>query len=258
MAKLMVLLIGIAVIFSVIAFKGGNPFVGVLFVLVAAAPVVYFGYLVASRGRAGGAPDQHLRPQQRRQRTLLLRATAAVMVLAVGYGVYWVMFQPKANDKALSRVSDFETGCGDGIARKYFPQAADRTGAGPHPIAMFTISESGSPRQVFPTSGAADYWSGNTLAPTRVQLIACLDSPDEGEFLTDCKFTTDSIKLYRGVYDVTVYEARTGKKVGSEQLLSSGKPNCPGMVYLKKGTDRLHTEPEFADYQAVLRKYVES
>ncbi|MGG2464539.1 hypothetical protein ACO0M4_33075 [Streptomyces sp. RGM 3693] len=255
MAKLMVLLIGIAVIFSVIAFKGGNPFVGVLFAVVAAAPVIYLGYAVANRGKAGGA--QHP-PQQRRQRTLLLRATALVMVLAVGYGVYWVMFQPKANDKALSRVSDFETGCGDGIARKYFPQAADHTGAGPHPIAMFTISESGSSQQVFPTSGTADYWSGNTLDPHRVQLIACLDSPDEGEFLTDCKFTTDSIKLYRGVYDVTVYEARTGKEVGSEQLRGSGKPNCPGMVYLKRGTDKLHTEPEFADYQAVLRKYVDN
>ncbi|MFF2807911.1 hypothetical protein ACFVT2_12075 [Streptomyces sp. NPDC058000] len=256
MAKLMVLLIGIAVIFSVIAFKGGNPFVGVLFAVVAAAPVIYLGYAVASRGKAGGA--QHLPPQQRRQRTLLRRATALVMVMAVGYGVYWVMFQPKANDKALSRVSDFETGCGAGIARKYFPQAADHTGAGPHPIAMFSISESGSSRQVFPTSGTADYWSGNTLDPHRVQLIACLDSPDEGEFLTDCKFTTDTIKLYRGVYDVTVYEARTGKQVGSEQLRGSGKPNCPGMVYLKRGTDKLHTEPEFADYQAVLRKYVDN
>ncbi|QHC23177.1 hypothetical protein [Streptomyces sp. GS7] len=258
MAKLMVLLIGVAVVFAAVAFKGGNPLVGVVFVLVAAAPVVYLGYLVANRGRAGTAAAQAVQPQQRRRQTLFLRVTALVMVVAVGYGVYWVMFEPKANDKALSRVSDFETGCGDGMARKYFPQAADHTGAGPHPIAMFSISESGSPSQVFPTSGSPDYWSGNSLDPHRVQLIACLDSPDEGEYLTDCKFTTDSIKLYRGVYDMTVYEARTGKKVGSEQLRGSGKPNCPGLVYLKRGTDKLHTEPEFADYQAVLRKYVDS
>ncbi|MCZ0975051.1 hypothetical protein O1L55_34975 [Streptomyces albulus] len=54
MAKLMVLLIGIAVLFSVIAFKGGNPLVGLLFVVVAAAPVLYVGYAVATRRRAGG------------------------------------------------------------------------------------------------------------------------------------------------------------------------------------------------------------
>ncbi|MFJ9419066.1 hypothetical protein ACIRPT_33650 [Streptomyces sp. NPDC101227] len=256
MAKLIVLLIGIAVIFSVIAFQGGNPPVGVLFAVVAAAPVVYLGYVLGSRRRVGAVQD--LRPEQRRRRTLFLRLTAVFMVAAVGYGAYWVMFEPKAGDKALSRVSDFESGCGSGMARKYFPQAADHAGAGPHPIAMFTISESGSPRPAFPASGTADYWSGNKLDPHRVQLIACLDTPDEGEFLTDCKFTTDTIKLYRGVYDVTVYEARTGKEVGSERLRGTAKPDCPGFVYLKKGTDELHTEPEFADYQAVLRKYVDN
>ncbi|WEB38340.1 calcium homeostasis modulator protein [Streptomyces yunnanensis] len=258
MARLMVLFIGIAVVFSVIAFKGGNAPVGLLFVVVAAAPVLFLGYAVVNRRRAGGATAAGQRPQQRGRRTLIPRLIALVMVVAVGYGVYWVMCEPKANDKALTRVSDFETGCGAGLARKYFPQAADRTGAGPHPIAMFTISESGSPNPAYPASGTADYWSGNGLDPHRVQLIACLDSPDEGEFLTDCKFTTDSIKLYRGVYDVTVYEAKTGKKVGSEQLSGSRKPDCPGMVYLKRGTDKLHTEPEFADYQAVLRKYVDN
>ncbi|WP_411122447.1 hypothetical protein [Streptomyces sp. x-19] len=258
MAKLMVLLVGIAVLFSVIAFKGGNPLVGLLFVVVAAAPVLYVGYAVATRRRAGGTSARGAGAQQRGQRTLLLRATAVVTVLAVGYGVYWVMCEPKANDKALSRVSDLDTGCGSGIARKYFPQTAEHTGAGPHPVAMFTISESGSSHPASPTSGTADYWSGNGLDPHRVQLIACLDAPDEGEFLTDCKFTTDTIKLYRGVYDVTVYEARTGKKIGSEKLLGSRQPNCPGMVYLKRGTDQLHTEPEFADYQSVLRKYVDN
>ncbi|GAA2666462.1 hypothetical protein [Streptomyces lunalinharesii] len=258
MAKLMVLLIGIAVLFSVIAFKGGNPLVGLLFVVVAAAPVLYVGYAVATRRRAGGPGARDEGAQRRGQRTLLLRATALVTVLAVGYGVYWVMFEPKANDKAIHRVSDLEMGCGSGLARKYFPETAEHTGAGPHPVAMFTVSESGSPQQVFPTSGTADYWSGNGLDPHRVQLIACLDSPDEGEFLTDCKFTSDSIKLYRGVYDVTVYEARTGKKLGSEHLLGSRQPNCPGLVYLKRGTDQLHTQPEFADYQSVLRKYVDN
>ncbi|MFJ2192122.1 hypothetical protein ACIOJE_30000 [Kitasatospora sp. NPDC087861] len=54
-----------------------------------------------------------------------------------------------------------------------------------------------------------------------------------------------------------MYEARTGRKVGTEQLLGSAKPSCPGMAYLKKDVSKLHTEPEFADYQQVLRKYVE-
>ncbi|MDH6709300.1 hypothetical protein P3T27_006046 [Kitasatospora sp. MAA19] len=54
-----------------------------------------------------------------------------------------------------------------------------------------------------------------------------------------------------------MYETRTGRKVGTEQLLGSAKPSYPGMAYLKKDVSKLHTEPEFADYQQVLRKYVE-
>ncbi|MER6050411.1 hypothetical protein ABT168_23690 [Streptomyces sp. NPDC001793] len=61
----------------------------------------------------------------------------------------------------------------------------------------------------------------------------------------------------RGRQTLFLREARTGRKVGSEQLLGSGKPDCPGLVCLKRGTGELHTEPEFADYQAVLRKYVD-
>ncbi|MFJ7279923.1 hypothetical protein [Kitasatospora sp. NPDC098663] len=118
-------------------------------------------------------------------------------------------------------------------------------------------SASGTSHPASPTAGSPDYWSGTHLDPYRVQLIACLGSPDEGEFLTDCKFTSDTLKLYRGTYEVTVYEARTGKKVGTEQLLGSAKPSCPSMVYLKKDVSKLHSEPEFADYQQVLRKYVE-
>ncbi|MGV4925782.1 hypothetical protein [Streptomyces sp. BHT-5-2] len=46
MARLTVVFIGIAVVFSMIAFNGGNPLVGALFAVVAAAPVRYLGYLV--------------------------------------------------------------------------------------------------------------------------------------------------------------------------------------------------------------------
>ncbi|MER5636811.1 hypothetical protein ABT095_07645 [Kitasatospora sp. NPDC002227] len=250
MAVLVVLLVGISVIFSFTAFGGGNPFVGSVFALVAAAPVLCLVCLAATRGRRGGAP-------RGKGVTVALRLTALAMVGAVGYGGYWVVFEPKASDKALSRVSDLEDGCNGNMARKYFTQAAPHTGPGPHPVAMFTVTESGSPQAAYPPADAPDYWSGAKLDPHRVQLIACLGSPDEGRFLADCKFTADSIKLYQGEYEVTVYEARTGQKLGAEHLSGSAKPACPGLVYLKQGAGQLHTSPEFADYQAVLRHYVE-
>ncbi|MFJ3218063.1 hypothetical protein ACIPLC_19325 [Kitasatospora sp. NPDC086801] len=257
MAKLIVLLAAISVVFSMIAFNGGNAPIGVLFAVVAASPVLFLGYAVATRKRAAAGTARPLTPGQRKGRTIAVRVVALAMVGVLGYGVYWVIFEPKASDKALSRISDLDAGCAGNVARKYFPKTAAHTGAGPHPVAMFTVSESGSSHPAYPSTGSPDYWSGTHLDPYRVQLIACLDSPDEGEFLTDCTFTSDTLKLYRGVYEVTVYEARTGKKIGTEKLLGSTKPSCPGMVYLKKDVSKLHTEPEFTDYQQVLRKYVE-
>lgn len=257
MAKLIVLLAAISVVFSMIAFNGGNAPIGVLFAVVAASPILFLAYAVATRKRAATGAARQSTPGRRKGRTIAARVVALAMVGFLGYGVYWVIFEPKASDKALSRISDLDAGCASDIARKYFPKTAEHTGAGPHPVAMFTVSESGSSHPASPAAGSPDYWSGTRLDPYRVQLIACLGSPDEGEFLTDCKFTSDTLKLYRGRYEVTVYEARTGRKVGTEQLLGSAKPSCPSMVYLKKDVSKLHTEPEFADYQQVLRKYVE-
>ncbi|MFF3066840.1 hypothetical protein [Kitasatospora sp. NPDC057936] len=256
MARLIVLLIALAVLFSVFGFQGGNPFVGVLFAAVAVAPFGYLVYAVVRR-RRGPLDGKAVTPAQRQRRTWALRVVALAMVGAIGYGGYWVVFEPHASDKALRSLSDFESGCGGSLARKYFPQAAEHTGPGPHPVAMFDISESGSSHPVYPSLEAPDYWSANKLDPHRVQLLACLDEPDEGDLLTTCKFTTDSLKLYRGVYNVTVYEARTGRKLGNERLLGSAKAACPSMVYLGKNVDKLHTSPEFADYQQVLKKYVE-
>ncbi|MFJ2581375.1 hypothetical protein [Kitasatospora aureofaciens] len=246
----------LAVLFSVFGFQGGNVPIGVLFAVVAVSPIAFLVYAVVTKKR-GPRDGRPVTPEQRRRRTLVLRVVALAMVGVVGYGVYWVVFEPKASDKALSRISDLEDGCGGALARKYFTQTAEHTGPGPHPVAMFGIWESGASHAVYPPSGTPEQWSGNKLDPHRVQLIACLDEPDDGEFITDCKFTSDSLKLYRGVYNVTVYEARTGKKLGNERVAGSAKANCPSMVYLKKGIDKLHSEPEFADYQQVLRKYVE-
>ncbi|MEV7027373.1 hypothetical protein [Kitasatospora sp. NPDC093558] len=260
MARLILLLIAFAVLFSVFGFQGGNPFVGVLFAAVAAAPVAYFAY--AAVRRKGGPSDRRPTSAQRRRRTWALRVVALAMVGAIGYGGYWVVFEPHRSNRALHSLTDFEDGCGGAFARKYFPQAAEHTGPGPHPVAMFGMRDNGETDLVDPPSGyppanTSDYWSGSRLEPSRVQLIACLDEPDEGEFVTTCQFTTDSLKLYRGVYSVAVYEARTGKKLGNERLLGGTKPDCPGMIFLKKSVDKLHTKPEFADYQQVLKKYVE-
>ncbi|KAA9158561.1 hypothetical protein FPZ12_022225 [Amycolatopsis acidicola] len=249
MIRLAVVLIGLSVLFSVMGFKDGNVFVGVVFALLALSPLLYLAYFSATRGNEPRKPAG-------KQRTLVLRLVAVGLVAVLGYGVYWVFAAPKSSDQALERASDLEAGCYGSGGRKYFPDTAGYTGSGPHPIVMFDHGEADDVNQMHPDTGVADYWSGDDLDPHDVQLIACLDAPDDGQYLTDCDFNGDSLKLYQGEYDFTVYEAKTGKEVGSGEIAGSTNPDCPFSALVPDNGDRIHTDPDFADYQSALGRYV--
>ncbi|MFD9963059.1 hypothetical protein [Amycolatopsis sp. NPDC058986] len=247
MAQLFVLLVGLAVLFSVIAFQNGNVPIGVLFALVAASPVAFLVF-AAVRGKQGTrqAPGS-------KGRTLAVRLIAVAVVAAIGYGGYWVLFAPKAADTP-ARVSELKTGC----SSKYFPQNDAYTGTGPHPIGVFVTDDAGYANIASMGTEVPPQWDDIRLNPRQVQVIACLDKPDDGPYLKDCAFTSDSLKLYQGMYDVTLYEAKTGKKIGTEKMRGSEKPSCPSMTLTKRGTTSIHTEPDSAGYRAVLGKYVDN
>ncbi|HEY2062276.1 hypothetical protein [Amycolatopsis sp. NBC_01480] len=259
MARLFVVLTALAVVFSVLAFQNGNVPIGILFALVAAGPLVFL-ISVAVRARkvpartaaAGSEPG----PLSNRNRKLAVRLIAVAVVAAVGYGGYWVLFAPKASNAAVSRVSDLEDGCAG--VRKYFPENDAYTGPGPHPIGVFTTSDSDSLDLASMGADVPPQWDDTRLNPRQVQVIACLDAPGDGQYLTDCKFTSDTLKLYQGTYDVTLYEAKTGAEIGSTQLLGSTEPSCPSLTLTKSGADSIHTEPDFAAYRAALGKYVDN
>ncbi|SEP39507.1 hypothetical protein [Amycolatopsis saalfeldensis] len=261
MARLFVVLTALAVVFSVLAFQNGNVPIGILFALVAAGPLVFL-ISVAVRARkvpapAGRpAPESGPGPLSNRNRKLAVRLIAVAVVAAVGYGGYWVLFAPKAGNAAVSRVSDLEDGCA-GI-RKYFPDNDAYTGPGPHPVAVFTTSDSDSLDLASMGADVPPQWDDVRLDPRRVQVIACLDAPGDGPYLTDCKFTSDTLKLIQGTYDVTLYEAKTGEEIGTAQLLGSSQPGCPSLTLTKSGADSIHTEPDFAAYRAALGKYVDN
>ncbi|WP_328608914.1 hypothetical protein OG943_07285 [Amycolatopsis sp. NBC_00345] len=261
MARLFIVLTALAVVFSVLAFQSGNVPIGILFALVAAAPLVFL-ISVAVRGRRGvpvrtalageSAPGQ----ASNKNRKLAVRLIAVAVVAAVGYGGYWVLFAPKASNAAVSRVSDLEDGCAG--VRKYFPDNDAYTGPSPHPVGVFVTSDSDSLNIASMGADVPPEWDDTQLNPRQVQVIACLDSPDDGQYLTDCKFTSDTLKLYQGKYDVTLYEAKTGTKIGSTQLLGSSQPSCPSLTLTKSDATSIHTEPDFTDYRAALGQFVDN
>ncbi len=87
--------------------------------------------------------------------------------------------------------------------------------------------------------GSRDYREIDVFAPTdpkRVQLIACLKKTGRGNYDRTCAFddpqrpgAATSVSLYRGLYNITVYEAHTGKQVGATTLVGDSYTNIqPG------------------------------
>jgi hypothetical protein len=261
MARLFVVLMALAVVFSVLAFQNGNVPIGILFALVAAAPLMFL-ISVAVRAKRGvpvrtapaGEPAPNLASAKNRK--LAVRLIAVAVVAAVGYGGYWVLFAPKASNAAVSQVSDLEDGCAG--VRKYFPDNDAYTGSGPHPVGVFVTSDSDSLDIASMGADVPPQWDDTRLNPRQVQVIACLDAPGDGQYLTDCKFSSDTLKLYQGKYDVTLYEAKTGEKIGSTEMLGSSEPSCPSLTLTKSDATSIHTEPDFAAYRAALGQYVDN
>jgi hypothetical protein len=239
-------------LFSVIAFQNGNMPIGVLFALAAASPIAFFVSVTLRGRREALAQPQPLG----KGRTLVMRLIAVAAVAMIGYGVYWVLFAPKASSQAPVRMSDLEAGCSS--PGKYFPQNDAYTGTGPHPIGVFLTDDADFTNLASMGTDVPAHWDDLRMDPRHVQVIACLDKPDDGDYLTDCTFTSSTLKLYQGVYDVTLYEASTGKEIGTERIAGSGEPSCPYMAFTKRSAASIHTEPEPADYRVTLGKYVDN
>lgn len=165
--------------------------------------------------------------------------------------------EPKASDSALRGDSDLADGCAR--HRTSFARADPYAGDGPHPIVVFRTDETGhiEPVSTFRWDvNRPRQWMG--VDAERYQLIVCLGSADDGERLGQCDFRGSDISLYRGRYDATVYEARTGAKVGSARMRGSGDTGaCPGAALVPTHDPKLHTDPDLAEFQRVLGGHVD-
>jgi hypothetical protein len=246
---------------------GGDTTRLVLSLLLAAGMVV--GMVLLRRKEVGAWITTRLldSPWVRRgakfgKQQIIAGATAAAALLAViGSAGYWLFGMAKASDTPMRTLVDLESGCYGSGGRRYFPQNDAYGGSGPHPIAVFLDDTSGNPNPLDASSSDGqdqpDYWNWDRGDLHRVQLIACLGEVEDGQFVTDCRFTSDTVPQYSGVYAVTVYEARTGREVGTERIAGDGKPDCPDMVFTEDKNPLLYTQPDITELHNLLAKYVE-
>jgi hypothetical protein len=139
-------------------------------------------------------------------------AVAVVAAAAIGYFV----FKPEP-----FKVADYDRMC---ESPRGFPEAAAYQGPSPHPVAivnggMSMASDDPEIRTWFPVDPAA------------VQLVSCVNRVDRGGFVKRCEYTKQNVRngpvvrtidLYKGIYTVVVYEARSGKKLTESRVEGEG------------------------------------
>lgn len=88
-----------------------------------------------------------------------------------------------------------------------------------------------------------------------------MDSPDTGPRIGECEFASRTLPMHQGIYTVTLYEAKTGKKVAKERLTGPadfGPDRCPAMHVWREDEDpKVHSAPEASEYQRALGRYVD-
>ncbi|MFE3544020.1 hypothetical protein ACFXK0_13745 [Nocardia sp. NPDC059177] len=249
--QVVLLLMALSGIFSWMAFDNGSVLVGSIFALLIIAPFLAIVVAMVRKrsGRTGPMFGKYSKA---------VGAISVIVVLgAVGYAVYWSFWTPKEHKGPVADISAMEDACHD-MGGKFYPTAAEFGGPAPHPVIAFVEDSVGySDAEIGGYDGPRE-WGGRDLEPADVQLIACLEEPDDGDFLTDCQFTSSSLPLYQGRYEVTLREAATGRAVVTTEILGKASPDCPSSVLTKGDNPKIHTEPDLAEYQRVLGEYVEN
>ncbi|BAW07115.1 hypothetical protein NS07_v2contig00114-0004 [Nocardia seriolae] len=208
-----------------------------------------------------GTPMSPGKPLFRRGAAIgILISLALATVTIVGIAIVAVRAKsaepPHASDAAVTRVDDLGDGCRS--RRTYFTRADAYAGNGPHPVAVFRISE-------VDTIDTLDTVHWDTDRPRqwmdvdaeRTQLIVCLGKAGEDERLGQCDFRGHLVPIYRGRYDAVIYEAHTGARVGGTRLLGSLQLDCPFFALLPARSEKLHTEPDLDGIRAALSTYVD-
>ncbi|MDT0345489.1 hypothetical protein [Streptomyces litchfieldiae] len=191
-----------------------------------------------------------------RPRKIVVRA----LVVGALAWVTWQFVVPPLTEAVLDQkpedLNDFARICEN--AQRYedsddpFEKAAPYEGNGPHP---WVLIEDGY-QEAASTGARLD--TGPEPEPSEVQLVMCSDRFGHLDGGTSCGYVgsegTTSLNYHAGRYSVTVYEARTGRRVDGNVLSGAEPGECPH--YVSEYEDVLYTEPGNADYEALMADVV--
>ncbi|XVV11054.1 hypothetical protein ACQP2X_40390 [Actinoplanes sp. CA-131856] len=140
---------------------------------------------------------------------------------------------PRPSAAPVKRADDLALVC-EGL---YYPKSPRYTGRAPHQISVgVTDTLTGGPHRIRAaldvpyglSKPLRDAWLPSD--PTKSQLVACLSLTKNGTLIRKC----DTHELARGVYNLSLYEVATGRRLLQKQLFGDAA-TCPNVVPVGTG-----------------------
>lgn len=158
------------------------------------------------------------------------------------------------NAKTASSIGQFSAVCENGS----ITNAADF--AEPYRVVAFSQPSIKSSWASVNLSYDADY-RVDTKAFTEANTVACLEEKDGTAVKSQtCEFTTRgekvSVDYYAVEYNLTIYEAKTGKKVKDLGTINGPALKCPSFVTYDRSDPKIHANPDADAVDAAIASFV--
>ncbi|MEV0358089.1 hypothetical protein AB0H71_18735 [Nocardia sp. NPDC050697] len=138
----------------------------------------------------------------------------------------------------------------------FYPAADAYAGPAPHPVAVFAGYTA-----IWSFMDQQPEWMSQS-DPLRYQLVVCLGiSQEGGELIEECEFVGGKrLPQFRGRYLAKIYEAKSARLLGTEEILGSASGGCPtASVRFAPGERHwLFSNPDLYELRKGLSKYVYS
>ena len=208
------------------------------------------------------------RPKRKNNKILII----GILIFIVLIGACTAVALNKSSDKESAQTSTNTTessgdetsnGASDTVSSgeldvvckgKGLSTAAAYTGASPHRIKLYTPSLQPGAYISSSLYFKDQTWQSDYKNEAATQLVGCF-SRSSNQKIKTCEFEGKSIDLYSVTYQLTIYEAKTGKKLATKTVKSTDTA-CPYFATYDKNDPKIYAEPDLAQTTAAVQPYV--
>ncbi|MBL8121752.1 hypothetical protein JNM87_03310 [Candidatus Saccharibacteria bacterium] len=165
--------------------------------------------------------------------------------------------QAKYKASTAESLNDYSAVCDGGTISNSTDYS---TGPSPHPIVLFEPSLTEG-RYIESSIYFTDAnWEADYKTPASAQLVGCMKRKSVGDSTKTCDFQDSdkqavSLKLYPVSYTLTIYEAKSGKKLNQTEIWGPAT-SCPSVAAYSKNDPKLYGYPDKGQVTEAVRTFI--